>query len=115
MASSNAIKTWDWRTIEARKARAFDANRRAKLTHGRARAAHYREKNCVINTFLKAGLAWVIDADYRQSEALFGIEFAGGGKLHIYLTGLDSGALPIVRAQILAQKASERSASQFAA
>ena len=116
MTIPTEIYASDRRTIEALKARAFCANRRAKRTHGPARAAHYRVKHSVINTFLKADLAWVIEADYRQSDALFGVQFAGGGKLHINLSRLDSEALVIVRAQILAQRASDGSAYfQFAA
>jgi hypothetical protein len=82
------------------KNRAFSANDRAKLSTGETRESCYRNKHAAISYLLETGMAFVDSVDWSAADPTFGVEFAGGGKLHTKLSGLSSAALRTVRRQL---------------
>ena len=82
------------------KNRAFSANVRAKLSTGETRESCYRNKHAAISYLLAAGMAFVDSVDWSVPDPTFGVEFVGGGKLHVKLSGMSSAALRSVRRQL---------------
>ncbi len=83
------------------KGQAFTANRQAKNSDaGAEREVQYRKKDAAINYLLEVGCAFVNSVDWSKSDPVFGIEFAGGGRLHTKLSCLSIPALHRVRQQI---------------
>jgi len=79
------------------KQRAFAANLRAKTSEGSQREAFYRTKASAINYLLEAGFAFVNEVDWSRADAVIGITFAEGGRLHILLSDLSPGAFRVLR------------------
>lgn len=87
-------------TVVRLKNRAFTANARAKTSTGPVRSDFYRQKDRAINACLEAGLASVLTVDWSRPDAVIGIEFACGGKLHIKLSCLTLGAMKAFRREL---------------
>jgi hypothetical protein len=87
-------------TLVKVKNRAFDANRRAKLSDHSRRDSVYREKDSAINYLLEAECAFVDSVDWSVPDPILGVTFVGGGRLHMKLSCLTSHALHSVRRQL---------------
>jgi hypothetical protein len=101
MAFRDIIKAVQQRNVVRLKDRAFAANRLAKATTSQSRATCYRVKDAAINALLRHDSAFVDVVDLSSSEAIIGIRFAGGGKLHARVSCLDAHALDAVRRQLM--------------
>jgi len=84
------------------KNRAFAANQVAKVTFGTSRQSCYERKSMAMNTLLKYGVAFLCTFEVSDHDALIGIEFAGGGKLHTKPASLDPEARNVLCAQLIA-------------
>jgi hypothetical protein len=101
------------RQVTQLKVVAFRSNRKAKASTGEERAKHYRRKNAAMNALLRLGCALVDETDWRSDDPVIGLRFAGGGKLHMRISGLDSDALLMLRGQFNPNRSMQEASDGF--